>query len=163
MEQIRAMLNSDWNQVAEIYEQGIKTNLATLQCSCPSFREWDESHLKECRLVIEEDQQIAGWAALTPVSGMCVYAGVAEVSIYVREDKKRNGYATKLLQELVKESENIGLWTLQSGIIQENIGSIALHEKCGFRMIGYREKLGRDPYGNWRNIVLMERRSPNIG
>lgn len=156
---IRNMESSDWDQVSLIYEQGIATNMATLQCSCPTYNEWDESHIKECRLVMEDDSQVVGWAALTPVSGRCVFAGVAEVSIYIRDDKKRSGIGTQLLLELIKESEKIGLWTLQSGVIRENVGSIELHKKCGFRMIGYREKLGRDPYGNWRDITLLERRS----
>lgn len=157
--QIRKMSESDWPEVSRIYQEGIDTNLATFQSECPGWDEWNASHLKDCRLVITEDGRILGWAALTAVSGRCVYAGVAEVSIYISQGRRGHGAGRALLPELVRCSEKSGFWTLQSGILQDNAASIRLHESCGFRMVGYREKIGRDRFGTWRNTVLMEKRS----
>ena len=103
-----------------------------------------------------------GWTALTPVSSRCVYSGVAEVSVYVATDARGKGIGKTLLTELIQQSEENGIWTLQSGIFAENEGSIKLHEKCGFRLVGYREKIGKKN-GIWKDNVLMERRSKNIG
>jgi len=158
---IRKMMEADWPEVSRIYQEGMDTNLATFQWKCPSWEEWDKSHLEECRWVATSENSLLGWAALTPVSGRCVFAGVAEVSVYVSTDAKRNGIGGALLFELIRSSEKNGFWMLQSGIMQDNIPSIRLHERCGFRMVGYREKIGRDRFGIWRNIVLMERRSPS--
>jgi phosphinothricin acetyltransferase len=135
------------------------TNISTFQIECPPYEEWDSTHMKSCRLVAVTDSKVIGWTALTPVSSRCVYAGVAEVSIYIDRDYQGKGIGEQLLRELIRQSEGNGIWTLQSGIMQENAGSIRLHDKCGFRMVGYREKIGRDRYGVWRNNVLMERRS----
>ncbi|BAK97906.1 acetyltransferase [Oscillibacter valericigenes Sjm18-20] len=157
--QIRPMLDSDWPEVSRIYREGIDTNFATFQSEYPTKEEWDASHLKDCRLVITWDGGVLGWAALTAVSGRCVYAGVAEVSIYVAQDSRGCGAGRALLPELLRCSEDCGYWTLQSGIMQDNAASIRLHESCGFRMVGYREKIGRDRFGVWRNTVLMEKRS----
>ncbi|MDD3035470.1 MAG: GNAT family N-acetyltransferase [Candidatus Saccharimonadaceae bacterium] len=156
--QIRKMVYTDWLEVSRIYQEGMDTNLATFQSDCPSWEEWNASHLKDCRLVIMNDGTILGWAALTAVSGRCVYAGVAEVSIYIDQNFRGRGAGKVLLLELIRCSEEHGLWTLQSGIMQENKASICLHESCGFRLVGYRERIGRDRFGNWRNTVLMERR-----
>lgn len=153
------MLDSDWPAVSRIYQEGMDTNLATFQSECPTWKEWDDSHLKDCRLVITKDGEVLGWAALTAVSGRCVYAGVAEVSIYIAQDCKGQGAGKVLLLELLGCSEENGYWTLQSGIMQDNTASIRLHESCGFRMVGYREKIGRDRFSVWRNTVLMEKRS----
>jgi phosphinothricin acetyltransferase len=150
---------SDWLKVSRIYQEGMETNLATFQSDCPSWEEWNASHLKDCRLVITENGGVLGWAALTAVSGRCVYAGVAEESIYIGQDFRCHGAGKALLLELIRCSEENGFWTLQSGIMQENKASIRLHESCGFRMVGCRERIGRDRFGNWRNTVLMERRS----
>lgn len=160
--EIREMTNNDWNSVSNIYIQGIGTNLATFQTECPTYTEWDKSHIKNCRLVTVIDNTVVGWAAMTPVSGRCVYSGVAEISIYVDELYKGKSIGFSLLNKLCDISEQNGFWTLQSGIFEENIASIKLHEKCGFRIVGYREKIGKDRYGNWRNTVLMEKRSKNI-
>ncbi|MFV0517413.1 MAG: GNAT family N-acetyltransferase [Aminipila sp.] len=157
--EIREMRNNDWPFIAEIYQKGIETNIATFQSRCPTFEQWDQTHLKNCRLVLLLCNIVVGWAALTPVSNRCVYAGVAEVSIYLSPNQQRKGLATQLLKELIYASEKAGIWTLQSGIMQDNYASIRLHEKCGFRMVGYRERIGRDQLGKWRNTVLMERRS----
>lgn len=157
--QIRKMSEKDWPEVSLIYQQGIDTGLATLQPDCPSWPEWDQAHLKICRLAATEEEQVIGWAALTPVSGRCVYAGVAEVSVYIAPDRWGQGTGKALLTELVRCSEKEGFWTLQSSILQENAASTRLHERCGFRMVGYRERIGRDRNGKWRNTVLMEKRS----
>lgn len=159
--EIREMQHTDWAFVAEIYQQGMDTNLATFQSECPTYEQWDQSHLKACRLIIAADGIIAGWAALSPVSSRCVYSGVAEVSIYVSTDARGKGFGKQLLAALISTSERHGVWTLQSGIMQDNLASIRLHETCGFRMVGYRERIGRDRFGVWRNTVLMEHRSRN--
>jgi len=157
--QIRRMSEDDWLKVSRIYQQGMDTNLATFEVQCPAWKEWDALHLKDCRLVITEDDKVLGFAALTAVSGRCFYAGVAEVSIYIDRDCRGQGVGKALLPELIRCSEENGFWTLQSGIMQENTASIRLHESCGFRMVGYREKIGRDRFGIWRDTVLMEKRS----
>lgn len=160
---IRSMRETDWPSVADIYQQGISTNLATFQRDCPTYEEWDRAHLKTCRLVILKDEGVVGWATLAAVSSRCVYAGVAEVSIYLHNDYHGHGLGAQLLNALIAASEREGFWTLQSGIMQNNTASIRLHEKCGFRLVGYRERIARDHLGAWRNTVLMERRSSKEG
>ncbi len=160
--EITEMLPAHWDAVKDIYLQGIATRNATLQTDAPSWEEWDQSHLSTLRYVLLIDWVVAGWAALTPVSGRCVYAGVTEISVYVHEDYRGKGVGAALLQKLITESEKENIWTLQSGIFPENLASIALHEKHGFRTIGFREKIGKMD-GVWRDVVLMERRSKIIG
>ena len=157
--EIRALSEADWPDVSRIYQLGMDTNRATFQSECPSWEDWNRSHLQPCRLVIAKDGNVLGWAALTAVSGRCVYAGVAEVSIYIDPAAQGQGVGTKLLHALIENSEQEGFWTLQSGIMQDNEPSIRLHERCGFRMVGYRERIGKDRFGTWRNTVLVERRS----
>lgn len=159
--EIRILEASDWPSVKEIYEQGIATGNATFQTEAPSWQDWDKAHLESCRFVLETDNQIVGWAALSPVSSRCVYAGVAEVSVYVNPALSGKGYGSTLLGALIVESEKLGLWTLQSGIFPENTGSIKMHEKAGFREVGYREKIGK-MNGIWRDTILLERRNQNI-
>lgn len=156
---VRPMTDADWPDVARVYQQGMDTNLATFQTSCPPWAEWDAAHLKECRLVAEAEGAFAGWAALSPVSSRCVYAGVAELSIYIDEAMRKKGAGKALLTALISASEAAGFWTLQSGILAENAASAALHRSCGFRLVGYREKIGQDRFGVWRDTLLMERRS----
>lgn len=158
--EIRNIIQNDWPYIVSIYQQGIDTNMATFQTTIPDYTSWDESHLKACRSVLIFKGQIVGWVALTPVSSRCVYAGVAEISIYIDNAFKGKGLGTRLLNHIITESEQNGIWTLQAGIMQDNEASIALHKKCNFREVGYREKIGKDKNGNWRNTVLMERRSP---
>lgn len=160
---IRPMNEKDWPAVSEIYRQGIETGKATFQSTVPAYDEWDTAHIRECRFVAVADGKVAGWAALSKVSSRCVYGGVAEVSIYISENCRGEGVGRQLLKHLITESEKAGFWTLQSGIMEDNAASIRLHECCGFRMIGYREKIGRDVSGKWRNNVLMEKRSPVAG
>jgi L-amino acid N-acyltransferase YncA len=155
---IRELTQEDWPMVREIYLDGLATGNASFETSAPEWEAWNGDHLKHSRLVAEADGKILGWAALSPVSGRCVYGGVAEVSVYVSAEVRGKGIGAELLNTLIKTSEENGIWTLQSGIFQENEPSIKLHEKCGFRVLGYREKIGQRD-GVWRNVVLMERRS----
>jgi phosphinothricin acetyltransferase len=157
--QIRAMHKDDWEQVSKIYQQGMDTNLATFQTECPTYDAFDRSHMEICRFVLTDGDIIAGWATLAPVSSRCVYRGVAEVSIYIHNSYKGKTVGTQLLNYLSEQSEKNGIWTLQSGIMADNTASIRLHEKCGFREVGFRERIGKDRFGQWRNTVLMERRN----
>src|SRR5688500_12549702 len=137
------MLQEHYAQVKVIYEMGMAINNATLEVKAPEWEEWNAKHHESCRLVALQDNKVAGWAALTPVSGRCVYAGVAEDSVYIHPSYKRQGIGKLLLNELVAASEAAGIWTLQAGILNENKASIALHEQCGFKIIGVRERLGQ--------------------
>ncbi|MES2829775.1 MAG: N-acetyltransferase family protein [Bacteroidota bacterium] len=159
--EIRNLLGSDWEHVKSIYEKGIATGNATFQSSAPSWEEWDSSHLATCRILATANDNVLGWAALTPVSSRCVYSGVAEVSVYVDPEQSGKGIGLALLSELVILSETEGIWTLQAGIFPENIGSLRIHEKAGFRTLGIREKIGKQN-GIWRDTVLLERRSNKI-
>lgn len=159
---ISALLPEHWEAVKEIYSEGIATGNATFQTSVPSWEEWDSAHTAVPRLVAIENGKVWGWAALTPVSGRCVYGGVGEVSVYVSAKARGKGLGKLLLQSLVTESEKAGFWTLQAGIFPENAASIALHTSIGFRIIGTREKIGRMD-GRWRDTVLLEKRSPLTG
>lgn len=160
---VEAMKASDWTQVAEIYAEGINTKIATFQSEAPSCEEWSKGHCESCRLVARAGDTILGWAALSPVSSRCVYAGVAEVSIYIGKRYQGQKVGTTLLEKLIELSEENGYWTLQSGIIKENTSSLNLHKKCGFREIGYRERLGKMDNGKWHDVVLVERRSKLVG
>ena len=156
------MLPQHWDAVKIIYEEGINTGNATFQTDAPSWKEWDNAHIKTCRILATQNIEVLGWAALTSVSSRSVYAGVAEVSVYVTTNARGNNIGSSLLQELINQSEQNGIWTLQAGIFPENKSSISIHEKNGFRNIGYREKIGK--MGNvWRDIILLERRSHKIG
>lgn len=156
--EIRKLLNADWPQVSLIYQKGIKTGNATFQTTAPAWEDWNASHLAACRIVAQSNGEIIGWAALTPVSSRCVYAGVAEVSVYVDPEHSGKGIGLTLLKELVHLSEAEGIWTLQAGIFPENSASLRIHEKAGFRTLGIREKIGKQN-GIWRDTVLLERRS----
>lgn len=160
--EIIELLPEHWEDIRTIYLQGIATKQATFQTEAPSWEEWDKGHLLNLRYVAIIDGAVAGWAALSPVSSRCVYAGVTEVSIYIHEAYRGKGVGRALLQKLINESEANNIWTLQSGIFPENTASIALHKKLGFRTIGYREKVGKMD-GVWRDTVLMERRSKITG
>ncbi len=148
--------------VKDIYQQGIYTGHATFQEKAKTWPEWDGSMLKSCRLVAVAGGEVAGWAALSPVSSRRVYAGVVEVSVYVSNAHQGQGIGQQLLSELVAQSEKAGIWTLQAGIFPENVASIALHEKCGFRIVGVREKIGKMG-DEWRDVLLLERRSSVVG
>lgn len=160
--EIRPITKDNFSEVVEIYKQGLATNIATFQNDLPQWEEWHKGHLDFCRISIYEKNIMLGWTALTPVSSRCVYAGVAEVSVYIAQNERGKGIGKILLNELIKQSEANGIWMLQSGIFSENQSSIKLHEKCGFRMVGYREKIGKKN-GIWKDNILMEYRSKNIG
>ena len=160
--EIRPITKDNFSEVVEIYKQGLATNIATFQNDLPQWEDWNKGHLDFCRISIYENNKMLGWTALTPVSSRCVYAGVAEVSVYIAQKERGKGIGKILLNELIKLSEANGIWMLQSGIFSENQSSIKLHEKCGFRMVGYREKIGKKN-GIWKDNVLMEHRSKNIG
>lgn len=156
------MLAEHWQAVKAIYENGMATGMATFQTEAPEWADWDKAHLDIGRLVVVMDDEIVGWAALSPVSARYVYRGVAEVSIYVADTHRGRGIGKKLLQHLIAGSEANGIWTLQSGIFRENTASIKLHESVGFRIIGYREKIGK-LHGQWKDNVILERRSAVVG
>jgi len=159
---IRTLQSADWPAVKTIYEQGIATRNATFETQAPEWEIWDAAHRPDCRFVAENEAgEVCGWAALTPVSGRCVYAGVAEVSVYIAETARGQGIGLTLLERLVQASEEVGLWTLQAGIFPENTGSLSLHERAGFRMVGRRERIGQ-MHGQWRDTVLLERRSTAV-
>ncbi len=156
------MVPEDWEGVARIYAEGIATGFATFEKTVPSYEDWDQGHLNSCRLVAQDGEDLLGWAALSPVSSRCVYGGVGEVSVYVGQNARGRGVGESLMKELISQSEAEGLWTLQSGIFPENLGSIKLHEKVGFRQIGKRERIGNLD-GIWKDNVLFERRSTTVG
>ena len=161
---IRTMQPEDWQAVAAIYLEGIQTGVATFQTEAPAWEAWDEGHLKGCRLVaIDEDEKVIGWVALSAVSGRCVYKGVAEVSIYVGKDSRGKGVGKLLLEELIRQSEDEGIWTIQAGVFANNTASLNLHLQVGFKKVGVRERIGRTVSGKWQDTVLLERRSDVVG
>jgi len=156
------LTHDHYDAVARIYLEGIETGNATFETQAPDWEKWDKGHLQHCRIIADVDNQVAGWAALSPVSGRCVYGGVAEVSVYIGKEHRGMGIGKALLEELIAQSEQNGLWTLQSGIFPENVSSIRLHEQCGFRRIGFREKVGQLG-GRWCDTIQFERRSKVVG
>lgn len=155
---IRPMEPQDWDTVSKIYLEGIATEHATFQTDCPPYTAWDASHIRECRLVVLSEGVIAGWAALCRVNPRWCYRGVAEVSIYVGEKYRGRGIGFELLTALCAAAEAAGYWTLQSTVLQDNEASRRLHSKCGFRLVGRRERIARDCHGRWLDTFLMERR-----
>jgi L-amino acid N-acyltransferase YncA len=165
-----------WPSVREIYREGIATGNATFETELPEWEKWDNSHRKNCRMVAVEpfDQDaeellisskkitVLGFAALSSVSARAVYAGVAEVSVYVAATARGRGVGKALLRALVEETELNGIWTLQTGIFPENVASIALHNSCGFREVGVRRRIGK-LNDIWRDVLLLERRSSIVG
>ncbi|XEC96308.1 N-acetyltransferase family protein [Paenibacillus tarimensis] len=160
--EIRKILPEDWEDIIEIYLQGIRTGNATFQTEAPTKEEWFGSHILECSIGCFRDGLMLGWASLSKVSSRCVYAGVAEVSIYVKENARGQGIGDFLLKNLIRFSEAHGYWTLQSGIFPENNSSIKLHIQNGFREIGRRERIGKLDHV-WRDVLLLERRSTVVG
>jgi L-amino acid N-acyltransferase YncA len=159
---IENMREEDWEQVRSIYLEGIASGHATFETETPSWDGWNAGHIQACNIVARVEDQILGWAALSPVSGRCVYAGVAEVSVYVGQKYRGKKVGQTLLSILVERSEEEGIWTLQAGIFPENTSSIFLHKKCGFREVGRRDRIGKMK-GTWRDVVLLERRSNRVG
>ena len=156
--EIRPMTASDWDEVRGVYLEGIETGNATFETTAPEWERWDTGHRADCRLVACDGARVIGFAALSPVSARKVYSGVAEVSVYVAASARGMGVGSALMHELVKASEEAGVWTLQAGIFPENRTSLALHRRFGFRVVGTRERIAQH-HGRWRDVVLMERRS----
>ncbi|EMR07186.1 Putative phosphinothricin acetyltransferase YwnH [Bhargavaea cecembensis DSE10] len=153
---IRKMTFEDLDEVLAIYQEGMDTGIATFETRVPSNEGWDRKFHPELRFVYE-DGGILGWASLTSFSMRDVYRGVGEVSVYVKREAGGSGIGTRLLRHLEEEAHRAGYWTLQAAIFEENVASIRLHGKCGFRIVGVREKIAmRD--GVWHNNVLMEKR-----
>ncbi|MDQ3994068.1 MAG: N-acetyltransferase family protein [Actinomycetota bacterium] len=144
-----------------MFDEGLRTGNATLETSVPSWDEWDASHLAEPRLVALIEAEVVGWAALAPASPRPVYAGVAEDSVYVAAHAQGHGVGRLLLERLLADAERQGIWTVQAAMFPDNEASIALHHACGFRTVGVRERLGKLD-GVWRDVVLLERRSPLV-
>lgn len=156
------MLPGDWPAVERIYLDGIATGNATFETESPGWEKWNASHHLHSRLIARDGATIGGWAALSPVSARRVYAGVAEVSVYVAASAQGIGTGRLLLAELIRQSEQNGIWTLQAGIFPENVASLALHKSLGFREVGKRENVGQLG-GKWRDTILLERRSEIVG
>jgi phosphinothricin acetyltransferase len=159
---IDPMLPSDWPAVREIYLEGIATRQATFETEAPTWEAWGASHSPFARLVARNGETVVGWAALSPVSSRQAYAGVAEVSVYAAQSQRGLGLGRQLLDALVAESEENGIWSLQAVMFPENAASVALHRRCGFREVGRRERIGKLG-GVWRDTILLERRSRRIG
>jgi len=166
---IRTMVEADWPAVSAIYREGIATGHATFASTAPdTYFEWVAGKVTGCTVVARNGTEaVTGWACLTPVSDRCVYAGVAEVSVYVAAAARGQGVGDALLAEVIARSEVAGIWTLQAGIFPENASSLALHARHGFRQVGFREKIGKMTHGplagQWRDTVLLERRSGTVG
>ena len=161
---IEPMRADDWPTVRAIYEQGIETGDATFETAAPTWEAWDAGHRQDCRLVARNSEgHIVGWTAISPTSSRRVYEGVVEESIYIAAEARGRGIGVLLLEALIEASEAAGIWTIQAGIEIENVPSLRLHEKVGFRRVGVRERLGRDPKGRWRDVVILERRSERLG
>jgi len=159
---ITDLLPDHWPTVKAIYEAGLATGNASFQTTAPSWDEWNASHLAQCRLVALSGDRVIGFVALSSVSSRWVYAGVAEVSIYIDAKFRGQCVGTALLQAVITESEEKGIWMLQAGCFPENVASLRLHERAGFRVVGTREKIGKMG-DRWRDTVLLERRSKNVG
>jgi phosphinothricin acetyltransferase len=160
--EVRDLRPGDWPMVAQIFEQGIRTGVATFETEVPSWDAWDATHVPEHRLVAEREGRVVGWIALAPVSSRCCYEGVAEVSAYVAEEARGEGVGTELLARLIESSERGGIWTLETGVFPENAPSLSLLQRFGFRVVGTRERIGR-MHGMWRDVVFLERRSEVVG
>ncbi len=158
---IIAITQSNYHQVAAIYQEGLDTGLASFERSAPSWDSWDSGHIHHSRIAVIEAGKMLGWAALSPTSSRCVYGGVGEVSVYVTAVARGKGVGACLLHELILSSERAGLWSLQSSVFPQNKGSVSLHRKCGFREIGYRERIAKRN-GEWFDNLLFERRSKII-
>ena len=156
---IREMRDEDWETVAEIYKQGLEEGTSTFNTECPGFTEWNEGHVKNCRFVFEEEGKVVGWIALSPSSSRCAYKGCVEMSVYVDRNYRGHGVGTALVNTIIREAEKDGYWSIYSAIFSINKASIALHKKCGFREIGYRERIAKDRFGKWQNTTLMEYRA----
>ncbi|MEU8921189.1 N-acetyltransferase family protein [Kitasatospora sp. NPDC048545] len=159
---VAAMVPEHADQILAIYRHGIDEGNATFETTAPTWAAFDGAKLPDHRFVaLDTDDRVLGWAAVTAVSDRCAYAGVVEHSVYVHPDARGRGVGAALLDALIASTEAAGIWTIQSGIFPENTASLALHARVGFRVIGIRERIGRH-HGNWRDVTLVERRSPSV-
>jgi L-amino acid N-acyltransferase YncA len=157
--EVRPFRDDDWPAVHAIYAQGIAAGNATFETEVPAFERWSAGHPPEYRFVAVRDGAIVGWVAASPVSDRCAYAGVVEHSVYVDAQAQGQGIGRQLLEAFISHADAAGIWTIQSGIFPENIASVELHRRCGFRVVGTRERLGQ-LHGTWRDVLLVERRKP---
>jgi L-amino acid N-acyltransferase YncA len=153
--ELRALTEDDWTAVADIYWDGLRSGLATFETEVPSWDEWDAAHLPDHRLVAAVDGEVVGWAALAPASSRRCYAGVVENSVYVAAHARGRGIGRALLEALIIGAKRSGIWTIQTSIFPENRASLALHERCGFRVVGTRERIAKRD-GIWRDTVFLE-------
>jgi L-amino acid N-acyltransferase YncA len=160
--EIRPLTHEDWPAVERIYAEGIATGQATFETTPPTWEGFDSDRLPHLRLVAVENGVVVGWAALSPSSARECYAGVAEHSVYVTESARGRGVGRALLESLVSAADAAGIWTVQTSVFPENEASVALHERVGFRVVGRRERIARLD-GEWRDTLLLERRSPTVG
>lgn len=159
--EIVTLNKSHYAEVVSIYKEGLATGIATFETQVPAWEEWDKKFHQLCRFVMIENDKVIAWCALSPTSKREVYKGVAENTIYVSKEHQGKGFGKKLLEHLIDCSEKNGFWTLQAAIFPQNVASIKLHESCGFRILGYREKVAARE-GIWHDNVLMERRSKKL-
>jgi phosphinothricin acetyltransferase len=162
---IQPMRPGDWPEVRRIYAEGIATGNATLEHQAPDWDHFDRSHRVDCRLVARASRRgrVLGWVALTSYSARTTYSGVAWESVYVAPEAQRQGVGRALLEAVIPASEAVGLWSLLAGVLAENRASLTLHRRSGFRRVGVQRSMGRDAAGRWRDVVLLERRSPSVG
>ena len=158
---VEALREDHWPGVARVFDEGIATRNATFETEVPTWAAWDSSHLSDHRFVALRDNEVVGWAAVSPVSGRCCYAGVVEDSVYVAEAARGQGVGKRLLEALIDSTEAAGIWTIQAGMFPENEGSIRLHEAAGFERVGTHKRLGKLD-GLWRDVLMLERRSESI-
>ena len=158
------MKPADGGRVLAIYQAGLDGGDASFETAAPTWEQFDAAHLAEHRFVAEDSDtgQVVGWAAVTRVSERCVYAGVVEHSVYVDPDHQGQGIGRALMEALIASTESVGVWTIQSGIFPENAASLAMHGQLGFRVVGTRERIGQHR-GRWRDVVMVEGRSPRVG
>ncbi|RZV66793.1 MAG: N-acetyltransferase family protein [Flavobacteriaceae bacterium] len=155
---IRTLKEADYEAVSRIYAEGIATGIATFETEVLDWPDWNDKYISSCRLVAIIADKVVGFAVLSKVSNREVYKGVAEVSVYVSNHHKGKGIGEDLLNQLIIESENKSFWTLQASIFSENRASINLHIKCGFKVVGIREKIGK-LHGKWHDNMLLEKRT----
>ncbi len=156
---IERMQDSDWPDVSRIYTQAIEIGQSSVLQECPVFDYWDAKHFKELRFVMRDANKVVGWSALSPYSDRYAYRGVAEASVYIDYAYQGKGIGKALLNHAVKKSEEAGIWTVFSKTFASNVASIKLQESCGFKLVGYHEKLGHNRFGVFQDIAILERRS----
>lgn len=159
---IEPLTRAHADQALAIYQAGIDEGNATFERSAPSWPEFDDARLPQHRFAaLSPNGTLLGWVAASKVSDRCAYAGVVEHSVYVHPAARGRGVARTLLDTLIDSTETAGIWTIQCGVFPENIASLALHQRAGFRVVGTRERIGLH-HGVWRDVVSLERRSSEV-